>query len=664
MLSPSTAALAISVARGLIKFGNRLDTLLAEKEAVQGGLALLMPEVYAGPSALQKVSQLKKYLTETAAASGPDPLGDEREDLARELKKDEPSNTIIGEFYARVYPDRLAVAPINPDAKYVEELRKLFPSFDLSDPDSVAAAFHIPSGKDDRQIGYAARVGLLIADVVAEFGAENASLFVRDAGTRTILQSVLQRFAKPNLEEFTAWSPLLRHALSATLNGLLDARGALVTDQQWLDALLDVLVEARNDPKGGDDFLLGLFQGRGYPLLVSKGLSRAAELLAEDQTDSFKQLAAAVLEKAAPLVKGSAGFQEFFADHWGDLLRAGLDAFERHGPALLKDQPKLLQDVLVGMVTELNAIPQADLLSNETLFRLGNAAIGAVARNPDLLDAKVGTDPWLRALLKSFVNTVARDGIQLAFSREGLENIVTDAAGVFAEHPELIIDAENAGLMREIVGGILRAVSELPSLDARTIATAAASGTLRAIAANPLLLDTRYAKLIATFTEQLADLVETRTITGLDASAIAEAVIETLLRNSSLFDEARSNLASATLAAVIRATGNDPAKLLVGQTLVNTIRHVLGAVATYGKAQLQIATLADATAKLSEVVEDALTEVSEEVGRRVDLPAVPPVIGGIVAAWAQGDFVQIEPDSPAFRELLARLVATATARLV
>jgi len=33
MISPTTAALAVSVARGLIKLGRRLDALLAEKEA-------------------------------------------------------------------------------------------------------------------------------------------------------------------------------------------------------------------------------------------------------------------------------------------------------------------------------------------------------------------------------------------------------------------------------------------------------------------------------------------------------------------------------------------------------------------------------------------------------------------------------------------------------
>jgi hypothetical protein len=661
MISPSTAALAVSVARGLIKFGQRLDALLAEKEAVKGELVLLMPKVYAGPSALQKIRELKQYLVEFERLGGPDVLGGDRAELAAELAKDKPSATFVGECYGRVYPDRLAVTPLDPEAEYVATLRKLYPAFDLSDADCVAAAFHVGAGKDDRQIGYGGRVGLLVVDVLAEFGAQNTALFVRDPGVRSVVQAVLQRFAKPDLESFSQWSPLLRHALSSTLNGLLDARGALVTDSQWLEALMDVLVEARNDPAGGEDFLVGLLRGRGYPLLISKGLGRAAEVLAEDEASTFKQLAADVLKSAAPLVQGDSTFRSFFADHWGDLLRAGLGALERHGPVLLENQPELLRDVLLGLVTELNEIPQANLLSHETLFRVGDAALAAVAAKPDLLLARVGGEPWLRALLKSFVNTVSRDGLRLAFSREGLEDIVTDAAGVFAAHPELITDADNAGLVRDVVGGILRAVSTLPSLDARSIATAAASGTLRAIAARPGLMDTRYAKLVADFSRRLAVLVQDRTLTGLDASAIASVAVETLLNNPALFDEAKSNLATATLDAVLQAAGKDAGGLLVGQTLVSTVREVLAALATFGKARLQSAPFDQAVERLGEVVEDALTQVSAELGQRLDLPGVPPVIGGLVAAWARGDFVKMDPETPAFRDLLGRLLTTASA---
>ena len=76
----------------------------------------------------------------------------------------------------------------------------------------------------------------------------------------------------------------------------------------------------------------------------------------------------------------------------------------------------MLRTVLAGLVGELREISGADLLSSETLFRLGDAAIAAVAANPALLKAKVGNQPWLRALLNSFVNTMARAGLRLSGS--------------------------------------------------------------------------------------------------------------------------------------------------------------------------------------------------------------------------------------------------------
>lgn len=167
---------------------------------------------------------------------------------------------------------------------------------------------------------------------------------------------------------------------------------------------------------------------------------------------------------------------------------------------------------------------------------------------------------------------------------------------------------------------------------------------------------------MADFSSRLAELVQARTLTGLDASAIAVAAIETLLNNPALFDAARSNLATAVLNAVLQVAGDDEAKLLTGATLVGTVREVLAALARCGKVQVESAPLAEVTERLAEVIQDALAQAEAELGRRVDLPGLPPVIGGLVAAWARGDFVKIDPGAPAFRELLGRLLVTVNVR--
>src|SRR5437868_2186687 len=82
MIAASTASLVVSVAKGLVKLGQRMDALLAAKESVQAKVILVQPEIYSGPSALKKVAELKKYLSDTAAKTSSDPLGDDRDELA------------------------------------------------------------------------------------------------------------------------------------------------------------------------------------------------------------------------------------------------------------------------------------------------------------------------------------------------------------------------------------------------------------------------------------------------------------------------------------------------------------------------------------------------------------------------------------------------------
>ena len=581
MISPSTAAAAIAVVNGLIKLGRRLDVLLAEKEAVQSGKCVLPMPGVGGLDASVMAKELKAWLADPANKSMTDLPTGFREDLEEVLSNPDPTPKALFSFYRLAHPERAVAIEIKPDAEFVKKVRAAWPTLDLSDPDALTALFHVASGQDSRQITYGLRVGLLVADVLAEFGAENTSLFVRDEGLRSVVQKVLQRFAKPDLESFTAWSPLLQHALKATLNGVLDARAAYAADNEWLSMILDVLADARDQSKEGDEYLLGLLQGRGYRLLLSEGLVRAADAIAEDQTEPFRLIAADVLKEGAKLWRDDrGGFGEFFTEHWGDLLHAGLKGVERNGEQILGGASPLLKTTLLAAIKHLAEIAEKDqshLFTSETLFGITNAAIAAVASDPEVLTRSFNGKPWLKVLLESVVKSVGRDDIRRAFSREGLERIVTDAAGAFAEHPELII--EDPGLLLEIVGNVLRSVSNLDSLSAKNIATAVVGGTLDAVAANPGLLDTRYAKLLSDFAGRLATLVEKRQLSGLDASGIASAAAAAMLNNPILFDELEGNLATTVLDAVLKAGGQSPIKLLLGTTLVRTVREVLRAVA-------------------------------------------------------------------------------------
>ncbi len=70
MLSPDAASLAIAVAAGLVKLGERADVLFAEKEATTSALAIPMPAVkFPEFSRADKVEKLQGYLDATTGRS-------------------------------------------------------------------------------------------------------------------------------------------------------------------------------------------------------------------------------------------------------------------------------------------------------------------------------------------------------------------------------------------------------------------------------------------------------------------------------------------------------------------------------------------------------------------------------------------------------------------
>ena len=658
MIISETAGAVLSVVKGLVKLGRRLDVLLAEKEAVTAGKSVLpMPPVAKVPPTSLMQDELAEFLKDANALANPDLPKNFKKQAQDAIKDSEASQDEVLDLYRLAYPERAVFIKIEPDAEFVRNLKAAWPTLDVDDPDTLTALFHVAAGQDPKRFSYGLRVGLLVADVVAEVIGENIGLIVRDENLSKIISSVLERFAKPDLETFTEWSPLLRHALGATLHGLVDARAAVAGDSEWLAAVLDALAEARADAEGGDGYLIGLLQGRGYALLLSAGIARAAEVLAEDQASAFRQIAADLLKTAAPLVKESRSFKDFFTEHWGDLLHAGLASLERQGPKLLTGSDALLKETLLAAIGFLKDVDRKSLFTSDTLFGIMDAAISAVAAKPELLTSKIDGTPWLQLLLQSVIDSVKVTGVRRAFSVEGLSSIIKGAAGVFAEHPDLIFD--KPGLLQDVVGKVLAAVKDLGSLDAQNLATAVVQGGLQAIADRPGLLGTKYTDLLAEFAGQLATLVKERSITGIDASTIATAAAEAILRNPMLFDKLEDNLATAVLNAVLKAAGKDPTRLLVGSTLVGTVREVLASVAAHARDVVTDKPIADFTEALAKVLTDGLARAETELGRSIDLTGLPSVLNRLVATWLRGGGVPLVPGSAAFDQFFIALSAKA-----
>lgn len=656
MLSAEAAGLVISITEGLIKLSGRLDLLLAEKEATTGPLVLPMRQIALPlvPRA-QRIQRLKEYLAATEGAA-PDPLGDDRAALAA-LVRPGGATDEVDAYFARIFPSAAGVSLIDPDAEFTKALRTYLPGVDVDKPETRLAAFYVTAGRDGRELNYAARTALLVADTMVEAATQNAALFVHDPALRGIVTSVVARLAKPDLETFTEWSPLLRHALGATLDGLLANRGALEGAGPWVDAILAALAMAREEAASGEDFVTGLVRGKGYRVLISKGLLVAGDRLAPGGADPYRQIAADILRAAAPLAKkGSASFQDFFNDNWGELLRAGLASVEKHGPVLLDGTKPLLREASIALIAELARTPGAIELSGETLFRMADAVIGTVARNPALMEGE-GREVWFKEVVTAATKAVSDQGVKKAFTRDGLKLVASQAIAVFVQHPGLLADKPSRQLA--LVTTVVKAASAAGTTDATTLATAAITAVLQRLGAEPALLDTRYADLLSALCGQLAKLVAAKTLTGGQAAEVIAAAGDAVLRNPALFVGFEGNLASAVLTGVLKGAKSGELKLIGGQMIVELLGEAMRVVARRGRVMVENASEKELIDKISATVSAGLQRADRELGHRIDTTRLPWVLAQLVAAVARGDIAEIDPENPKFKEVFARLAEAA-----
>lgn len=661
---PSTAALAISIVRGLIKLGGRLDVLLAEQAATTNPLTLPMPDVTAGPDVLTMIREFKQ-----AIAPGSELLPNFTNPDVKKLKQafldaESPDQTVrervsasIKNLSRKYFPEKAIAPVISPDSAYIQDLQNYFPSLDFQDQDTRLAAFYVQAGRDDREIQYAGRIALLVVDVLAEFGAENTSLFLRDPRAQTIASSILTRFSKPDLEAFDQWSPLLRHVLSATLNGLLDARKAYEGDDPWLLALLDAVQSARKDV--GDDFLIGLFRGKGYRVLIGSALIEASERLGNEGAKEYQKVIVDVFKNAAGLVTvNEKEFGPFFKDHWGDLFAAGLSSLATHGPGMLQGTNPLLKETLLAIVGQLAKTDQTSLFTSGTLVQLVEAAIGAIATNPDLITGGVN-EPWLKDLIESLLNVASDSGIRKTFSKEGVETVLLTATGVIAQYPGLI--ARDSRLLQKTVGEILTQITGIDQISARNIAAAAVGGSLRAIADNPELLNTKYPDLVSDFAGRVSGLVKNKTISGLQAGHLMSAATDSMVTYPILFDQLDTKVSGAILQAVTTATQDSGSKLIGGSMIVSLVGALIEVVARHGRNLMGSEPVAALTDKLTQVIAAAIARTEVELGRQMSLEALPIVTRKLVSALARKELGTIDPNDPNFKRLFSQFAAQAVA---
>jgi hypothetical protein len=656
MPSPAqTANAALSVVTGLVKLAGRIDKIMAEQASLRSDLALLQPAKFLPPLAVEMKRALARLVRESGGES-PDPLDPNRATLEALLAQADPPEDQLLKWMLEYLPEEVKFTIDDPHGTLAAKLRKRREVWDLDDDDILRAASFLEAGQDHRQQSLPWQLGTTVVNVAAEIAIDSQSALIRDDQARPIVVAVLERFADPDFTQVASARALLRHVLRATLNAALDNADVLAADKVWLDAILQALADAREASQQGDDYVVGLVTGHGYNLLVAEFLEEGAARLSGDTAGEFHKMAAHVLTEAAGIVAETPDFERFFQDHWSDLMRAALQSLHHHGASLLKNESPLLRDTLLAVIRTLAESSDRDLLSSDTLIGAVDAAIEVVAADPKLLDDV--DQPWLRDLLSSVAGVVSDQGIRDAFSRQGLESLMREALSVAATHPELLI--QKPGLIKEIVGGVLGQLTKAPNLRFETLATTGVRAILEEMADNPDLIDSRYGQLVADLAGFLAEGARDGTLSLPQAQDLLVMVVEVIARNPTFFIETEEGGIARAVVTVVLETVKE--RGLSRSAVTEIVYGVLELIAVRGAGLLGDERVDDLTGRVKVALGVALDKAEQELGRRLDMVSLAPVVIGVAGAWARGDVPTLDPDDPRFAEVFATVAEEVLSR--
>lgn len=653
VVSTEVAGLAMSIVSGSIKLGRKLDEMMAAQEADASPLSLPFSDVAGAPTLDDLAAALDGFVQRSGE------LSDAERQKIRDAIATPRLTPLMRLCEKHGLMESISISLWSPDRDFQAALLKHRRVWNLDEQDIRRATYYLAAGPSARRASLGFRIAATALDVVAEVVGQNARHLTDHEPTRELIEAVLTRFSEPDLETMDGWGQVLEHALRSTLAVVVDQRESLARGNVWIERTLSALARAR-DADGGDDFVLGLLRGSGYPSLVGALLEESADLLSDGDEEVWESILADVLTAAAGTIEPTSRFESWFQEHWHVLVGAGLGSLHEHGPRLLDDD-ELLASVLKASVGALaDAFDEGPPPGPEVLDAAVRAA-AAVFADPAVLAGRVGEE-WLRELIASTAGVLADDrdgrGLRAAFSRGALERYARGALEVLSDYPEVV--GADAGIVRAVLSDVLGAMARVETFGLLPLADVAVEGALTALADNPELFESRYAGVLGELAGTLAEQVARNGLSNLQARDLLEAAAVTLATNDALFVEARDGLARAVVSAVLDAANGDERGLLAGSALVGTITRALDAVAVSG---LDLPAAADAVAeRLREAVAEALRLADAQLGHRLAQRQLPDLLVELVIEIARPG-PPPTPGTPAFDQLFALVlerVATTT----
>lgn len=414
-----------------------------------------------------------------------------------------------------------------------------------------------------------------------------------------------------------------------TLVSTLEAAFAVVADDP---ALLDTAI--------GETWIKDLI-GSVARTVSSEGLSQA---FSKSSLESFVRQGLVVMAnhaeafgKQSNLVEtllhdvliGIAGAESINAEELGRItVQSTLDAVARNSKLIDTQYSALVGGVagaLAGLVSDrsLSQLRAKDLIV--TVSRV-------VADNPQLVHDTTHKE-WLSAVVVSIAKATSSGFIGDAFSDAALHDYAQTALAVFAKHADTF--AEKNALLGAIIPQLLEGIASAESFGLEDLGQAVVEGALTALADNHGLIDSKYAAVIGDTAGFLAQMVDEKSLSRIQAAELIRVAADTVAANPDLFLKKRSKLARVTFEAVIDVAGAHPEIMSEGLT-TETAKEILSVVAVRGVLLLKNRTMVAVGRELRSILDAGAARAAAEVGRSIDRRNVPATLAVLVDSWARG----------------------------
>ena len=638
-----TPSLVTSVVCELIRYRDRVDTILSVREASEG-LPFLLP-----PAPADEAPHLDDMVAFFATPPGQaililHGLGDEYELFRQDPRSID--NQAIAATRQRLFPLYFEAArfrparlgPQDPLPGQVSGASRSGPEVGLR-----LAWYVVESQRLSRQPAF---VNLLLAttDTMLEIVGQNAGLFIRHPRTRGLVESLLSEFALKGDLEDQSFLLIFRRLLGSTVIAFgddLGGRTGRVRNPTALKVFYAALTQVRKGlGRQGDDVAAALISANGFEQFL---LALTTEV-ARDPTFLIKdRLASEVV--AAMLTRISRDFPNLLNDSQALLgvLEAGLGAAATHTAAILdpksplsNDGESFLSGILAALLREVGQRSRQDNLfatiaTGEVIPALYRTTLVAVATTPLRFGSQGEATRFVNALVNGLAMLLANQEMKALGSTETLRQLATESLRVLARYPRLL--ARQNLFAINLLASLLQAgaVTMADGLEREDLLELADQGLL-AVTVNAALLrlETRPGEALLAVGRAIAAANLTEQVDAKGRMQILYAALRAISANPPVWSRLQEQkLTEPLVRALLVPLKADGAGLLTGAILVDTAARLFQLVSRRG---LSIVEKRVDLAALEAYLTLTVKRIEREIGRTVDGQMLPQLIERLAGA--------------------------------